>query len=406
MNTSRLRRIGLQRGFSLVEALIALLVMSFGMLALSGMQLSLSRNADVAKQRTEAMRLAQARIEEMRSFTGIGTGAINWNGLDAMVTTTTTTNTSYTVASAMSGVDTDALRAVNVQVDWVDRTGAAQRVSLASVISQTDPRDPGFIGNPLPLNAPLKRPKNRNINIPIPALDLGGGQSATQFTPDYVVVYSNITAGVVQICNPVTAGPIATVIEINDAIAGNAGSCVSIAGYILAGYIGRSTSSVTFPSGINHSGITLDQPFTGQAIRCLFSDATDQNTNALITADNGYKYYVCVVPLTAPFLWSGTVRLGSVPTTGNQIVCRYQYTQAGLTANERNVQPYVNVNMSMDEQNYQVATHGASPASSLAGSTTACPSGMTVTGVSVGVVHQDCRLANPSRATECPIASP
>ena len=406
MNTPQVSRKGQQRGFSLAEALIVLLVMSFGMLALSGMQLSLSRNADVAKQRTEAMRLAQARIEEMRSFTGIGTGAINWNGLDAMVNSTTTTNTSYTVASAMSGVDTDALRAVNVQVDWVDRTGAPQRVSLASVISQTDPRDPGFIGNPLPLNTPLKRPKNRNINIPIPALSLGDGRSSTQFSPDYVVVYSNITAGVVQICNPVTAGPIATVIEINDAIAGNAGSCVDIAGYILAGYIGRSSGSVTFPTGINHSGISRDQPFTGQGIRCLFSDATDQNTNALITVDNGYKYYVCVVPLAAPLLWSGTVRLGGVPTTGSLIVCRYQYTQTAVTVNERNIQPYVNVNMSMDEQNYQVATHGASPTSSLAGSTTACPSGMTVTGVSVGVVHQDCRLANPSRATECPIPSP
>ncbi len=187
MNHLQVRRTGRQRGFTLVEALIALLVMSFGMLALSGMQLSLSRNADVAKQRTEAMRLAEARIEEMRSFTGISAGAVNWNGLDAMANTSVTTNATYTVASTMSGVDTDPLRAVNVQVTWTDRTGAAQSVNVASVISQTDPRDPGFIGNPLPLNAPLKRPKNRDINIPIPALSLGDGRSAYQFSPTYVV---------------------------------------------------------------------------------------------------------------------------------------------------------------------------------------------------------------------------
>lgn len=406
MNTLRVRRAGGQRGFALIEALIALLVMAFGMLALSGMQVSLSRNADVAKQRTEAMRLAQARIEEMRSFTGISTGTINWNGLDAMVDTFRTTNTNYTVASTMSGVDTDALRAVNVQVDWLDRTGAPQRVSLASVISQTDPRDPGFIGNPLPLNAPLKRPKNRNINIPIPSLELGNGRSSTQFSTDYVIVYSNVTAGVVKVCDPVTAGLTATVIEINDAISGNAGSCIDVTGYIVAGYIGRTSGSVAFPTGINHAGITRNQPFTGQGIRCLFSDATDQNTNALITDNNGYKYYVCVVPLQAPILWSGTMRLGGVPTTSGLIVCRYQYTQTAVTPNERNIQPYLNVDLSMDEQNYQVATNNSNSATSLVGSTTACPSAMTVPGVSVGVVHQDCRSANPSRATECPMPSP
>lgn len=406
MTTPRVRRTDRQRGFTLIEALISLLVMSFGMLALSGMQISLSRNADVAKQRTEATRLAETRIEEMRSFTGISTGAVNWNGLDAMVNTTTTTNTTYTVASSMSGVDADALRAVRVRVSWLDRTGASQEVILSSVISQTDPRDPGFIGNPLPLNTPLKRPKDRNINIPIPSLALGDGKSSTQFSTDFVVVYSNITAGVVKICDPVTAGPTATVVEITNAIANVSGTCVDIAGYIVAGYIGRTSGSVSFPTGINHSGITRNQPFAGQGIKCLFSDATDQNTDVLITADNGYKYYVCVVPLATPILWGGTVRLGGVPTNSNLIVCRYQYTQTAVTANERNIQPYVDVNMSMDEQNYQMATNNSNGHSSLAGSTSACPSAMTVAGVSVGVVHQDCRSANTNRATECPIPSP
>ena len=73
-----------QRGFSLIEALIALLVMAFGMLALAGMQASVSYGGDMAKQRGEAMRLAQERIEQMRSYTGLSTGAINWNGIDAL----------------------------------------------------------------------------------------------------------------------------------------------------------------------------------------------------------------------------------------------------------------------------------------------------------------------------------
>jgi prepilin-type N-terminal cleavage/methylation domain-containing protein len=410
------RRYGAQAGFTLIEALIALVVMAFGMLALSGMQLSLSRNADVAKQRTEAMRLAQRKIDEYRAFTSIAPGAghtIVWNSLPASAVETVTTNAAFSVTTTLGGVIADAMRTVNVTVAWADRTSTTnnQQISISSVISKSDPIDIGYVSNPLPLNTPLKRPKNRNINIPIPALDLGGGQSSTQFSPDYVIVYSNVTAGVVKICDPVTATSTATVPEINAAIAGTSGSCVDVTGYIVAGYVGRSTSSVAWPTGLNVAGLTRDQPFAGQAIRCLYSDATDQNTGSVITANNGYKYYLCVVPVSDPFLWSGTMRLGGVSTSTNYLVCRYQYgAQAGLTANERNVQPYNQVNLSMDEQNYKVVTSSNSGATSLVGSTSACPADMTVTdatlgSISVGVVHQDCRTQNPSRATECPASS-
>ena len=397
MNTPYDRRISHQRGFTLVEALISLVVMAFGMLALSGMQVSLSRNADVAKQRTEAMRLAQARIEEMRSFTGISTGAVNWNGLDATANTSTTTNTTYTVASTMSGVDADAMRAVNVAVSWVDRTGAPQAINIASVISQTDPRDPGFIGNPLPLNTPLRRPRNRNINIPIPALSLGNGTSAYQFSPTYVVIFSDVNGSVVQICNPNQAN--ATVAQIL------ATTCDSFNGYIVAGYVNTPLIALaTYPTGINHSAVTRNTaPTTGlyQNIACQFGQATDQNNGATI---NHYKYYLCVVPLDTPFLWGGTIRLGGVPTTGQYIVCGYRYTQTSVTANERNIQPYIDVNSSMDEQNYQVNTFASAwPA------VATCPAlganSMTLTGVSVGVLHQDCRSTNPNRLTECPAPS-
>lgn len=416
MNTLRVRRIGRQRGFTLVEALIALLVMSFGMLALSGMQLSLSRNADVAKQRIEAMRIAQERIEIARSYTSLTAGAgIDWANLVADVaapaTVTANTNATFNVVVTAGGVVTHAARTLQVAVNWLDRAGAPQSVSLATVVSKNDPKDPGFLGNPLPNNTVLKRPKNRNINIPIPALDLGGGRSSTQFSPDYVIVYSNIDAGVVKICDPVTATTTATITEINDAIAGTYGSCVDVTGYIVAGYIGRTSTSVTFPTpptgGINHDAVVRNTAHPTQGIRCLYSDATDQGSGVVITADNGYKYYVCVVPLEAPFTWGGTVRLGGVLTSSNYLVCRYQYTQTDITVNERNIQPYVDVGLAMDEQNYQVVTSGDLTSGSIKGFTgpTYCPA-MTVPGVSIGVVHQDCRALNPARATECPAPTP
>ena len=61
------------RGFTILEALIALLVLSFGMLAIAGFQTTLSRSADLAKQRTEAMRLAQQKMEILRAYGQVAT---------------------------------------------------------------------------------------------------------------------------------------------------------------------------------------------------------------------------------------------------------------------------------------------------------------------------------------------
>jgi Tfp pilus assembly protein PilV len=380
------------RGMSLVEALVALLIIGFGLLALSMMQLNLSRNADVSRQRSEAIRLAERHIDKLRSYTGISSGTINWNALSTVTTDSIAqSNTSYTLTTTLGGATTDAMRSVEVSVAWNDRTGAAQSVALASVIANSDPLDIGNMVNPLPMNTPLKRPKNRNINIPIPALDLGNGTSSYAFDATRYVIFSNISGNVVQVCNPGTGTTTATVSQIL------AASCQAFTGYILAGYV--YTTNTSFPTGVNLAGVTLNTALSGQPTFCQIAAATNQNTGSTIS---NYKYYLCVMPLDSPFLWGGTVRLTGVPTSSNNLVCRFQYTQTAVTVNERNIQPYVDVNQSLDEQNYQMATSSSSTTTSLAGSTSACPSAMTVSGVSVGVVHQDCRLANAARGSECP----
>jgi prepilin-type N-terminal cleavage/methylation domain-containing protein len=396
MNTRITVRSRRQRGFSLIEALVALVVMAFGMLALAGMQLTLSRSGDIAKQRVEAMRLAQARIERMRAFTGISSGAVNWNGLDAIANETVTTNATYTVASTMAGLDTDAMRPVNVTVSWTDRANEQQTVAMATILSQSDPRDVGYLGTPLPANRPLRRPKNRDINIPYPAVDLANGTSAYQVNPTYVIVFSNLNANVVQLCDPNQANATAAQIL--------ASTCTTVSGYIVAGYLSVPSGSWT-ALGMNHSGISRNTAGS-EAIRCGFGDAVDQNSTVGATIA-GYKYYICVVPVNTPFLWGGRMRVGAVPTNSNYIVCRYEYLQTNIDANERNIQPYASVDKSLDEQNYLLTTTSNNTNGSIAGSTSACPSSMAVAGVSRGVVHQDCRGSRNSNAsTECPAVSP
>ena len=70
----RLQSRPFQRGISLIEALLALAVMALGMMGLVGVQSTLRNTSDVAKQRSEAVRIAQVEIERWRAFTALAGG--------------------------------------------------------------------------------------------------------------------------------------------------------------------------------------------------------------------------------------------------------------------------------------------------------------------------------------------
>ena len=359
----------LQRGFTLIESLIALLVVGAGMLLLSVTQMKLVQNADLARQRGEATRLAAEKIESSRAYTSItGTGVTAWNGL-AAGSDTSTSNTAYTRSWTVDGDISQPMRQLNVAVSWTDRAGVAQSVSLSSVISRTDPADVGSLAFPLPANTTLKRPKNRNLNIPVPARDLGNGESVVQLANNFAVVFSNESGYVVKTCS--------FVVNTLTDLAG----CATTSAYIVAGYISLDGTS-TFPAslGMNTSLVT-----GSTAVSCSVSNAVDQTTN---TSISGYKYYLCVVSVAsvgAP--WSGRFQLSGMAAGTDYRVCRFQYpAAAGVSTNQRNVQPYSNVVESLDQQNYIITT-GSS-----------CP---TVQNLAT-TAHQVCRNSNASRATDCP----
>lgn len=429
-----------QLGFSVVEALIALAIMGFGILGLAGMQAALSRNADVAKQRSEALRLAQEKIEELRSYTGIAatasipsqtinTNLLNWNALSSasdVPSNNITTNTVYTRTWNLSGNASDPLRNLTVNVEWVDRASDPASVPLSTILAKSDPADSGFLGFPLPLNTNLKRPKNRNLDIPIPSIDLGNGKSAMQFKTDgQYILFNNITGDLTNICTTTLNGSSVTADIISTLKNASTSVCPEVKGYIVAGYISRlagnnvSVSDTDWNAiqnelGIDYSGITRNVAGSS-AIACQFGGAINQNTNTTIA---NYKYYLCVIPLeppttNAPYNWSGTVRIAgpSVWNTSNNnyYVCRYQYsaTNSLTDPNQRNVQPYVAVDKSIDQQNYLIAT----TANATSAAAPECPDSMDVPIseddtrlVSEGILHQDCRSAsNANHATDCPL---
>ncbi len=56
------RRARLSRGVSMIEAMVSLAVMAFGTLAVLGVHTGLRLSADVAKQRSEGVRIAQETV--------------------------------------------------------------------------------------------------------------------------------------------------------------------------------------------------------------------------------------------------------------------------------------------------------------------------------------------------------
>lgn len=397
------RRAPRQRGFTLIEAMIALVIIAFGLLALAGMQIMLSRNADVAKQRTEAMRLAQERMEVMRAYVSIAPvpavppapPPLAWETLATAMSdplnplTSTFSNTIFSRSWFVGGTAADAMRPVSVTVDWTDRAGEPQSVTLTSVIANTDPTRVGALGLALPTTVKFKYPQNRNINIPAAALELDEGKkSVYQFKPDLAVVFNNTTGLVVERCN--------TIVSDSTYTSGTAG-CIPFKAAIVSGFV----TGAVLPAGVPAAGATPVLPtgvntsaLTGwnmsEAISCVYAIAKDQNSAANLA---NAHYYLCVIPLMTSGGWSGTVRLGGIDITQSYKVCRVQFDLAtGLNPDQRNVQPYTNVQISLDNQNYFI-DNSLGPACT--------PPTPPFTGATL-VLHQDCRSSAPPTAVNCP----
>lgn len=382
------------RGFSLIEALIALAITAFGLVALAGVALKLAHSEDVARQRGEATRLAQEQIESFRSFTQLATepGKNAWDSMGSgntsdQITNTTDFNTNTTFTRSWQVFDSagDPWRRVSVTVAWTDRIrGDAEPQSLTfnSIISKTDPFDSGALAFPQPGNTTLKRPKNRSMNIPVPAVDLGEGKSAIPVATGLYAVFSNDTGWVVRTCN------------FNITSASQLDQCPLTTAYIVAGYIslkssgngnGNNNNTLSFPADL---AINTTQISGSTGVVCNVSDARDQNDNTVVS---GYKYYLCVVYVPAEGqAWSGTVRLAATALnngTADVLVCRFQYAASNYSnANQRNVQPYSGVADSLDNQNYVITNLSS------------CP---TIDSLAT-TQHQNCRNNNANRTSECP----
>ena len=369
----------LAAGFTLLEALIALLIGGFGLLAVARLQIGMQGESDLAKQLSEATFLGQRRIEMLRAYQQVdaadaaGLAAGRW-GYGNVLTGSETIqggNASYAVswtvtpfASATPASNDPRFKTVAVSVGWTDRNGTAQTASLNTIISGSDPAAALGLTVP-PAGTPIRRPKNRDLNVPVPAIDLGDGTSA--FTPPgqpatVRLVFDNVTGIITKHCTG-SGTEIA------------AWTCTDLNAYLVSGFIYEDSTNLTLGSPLELT-MTLSQ---GALYSCYDDSATAKSYA-------NYFSYTCVVigvdhdgdAATRP-RWSGRLQVTGIPigiTADANRVCRYSadYDGDGVIANYEHPAVYTEVDESLENQNFYLVR-----------GTSSCPAG---TGIEVLVQHQ------------------
>lgn len=352
------RRPQAQRGIGLIEALLAFLVLSLGMLAMTRVQSDLRAHAELARQRTEAVRIAQQDIETLRAYSVLGTsaGARSYDQITSAITTVDSIAPTRYELSRQVGTSADGQAAtVAVTVRWNDRRGEPQHMALSSVIARSAPALAAALLN-APSGVPLLGAFDRSPRIPLAAKDLGDGRSA--FKPvssgSVAIVQDNRSGQVVARCSELPATLATAALTLADL-----SGCDTTTGLLLSGTV-RFAQDALLPFEIT---LALSDDTYPQAPQCT--------TTPIETGDRRVLYHCVVYPPasgTAAGRWSGQATLVPIGwrvgmDALEQRVCRFSSDLDGSGAIDRNVEhpvAYADVDSALAQQNFLVVA-GAAP---------------------------------------------
>jgi Tfp pilus assembly protein PilV len=353
------RRPQAQRGIGLIEALLAFLVLSLGMLAMTRVQSDLRAHAELARQRTEAVRIAQQDIETLRAYSVLGTsaGARSYDQITSAITTVDSIAPTRYELSRQVGASADGQAAtVAVTVRWNDRRGDPQHMALSSVIARGAPALAAALLN-APSGVPLLGAFDRSPRIPLIAKDLGDGRSA--FKPvssgSVVIVQDNRSGQVVARCSGLPA-TLATAALTPADLSG----CDTTKGLLLSGTV-RFAQDALLPFEIALALSGGDS----------YPQAPQCTTAPIETGDRRTLYHCVVYPLASGATagrWSGRATLVPIGwrvgvDAPDQRVCRFSSDLDGSGAIDRNIEhpaAYADVDGALAQQNFLVIA-GADP---------------------------------------------
>jgi Tfp pilus assembly protein PilV len=386
-----------QRGTTLLEALVAFLVLSLGMLTVARVQTGLRLHAEAARQRSEAVRLGQEDIESLRAYSifehpaGVASGpARSYTDVASRTTAVDTTPglavaTRYTVTRQVGAASARNAKDVSVRVGWTDRGGNAHRVALDSLIAGNDPGGSGAL-TLAPAGTPVRGAYGRSAHIPLVAKDLGDGRSVLKPTTTAGVawLFDNATGQVAGRCsgiNPTTGSA--------DLGPADLTTCDTQRGLLITGSVRYTQATPPDPAhaddpplaatvaiAVTGSGYPRAAECASEALKTVRATGPaglrfDAVPLAALPSGHGagnwvetgdrYLGYRCVV-YPAGGLWSGRIDLAPAGWTlgsgaADKRVCRYAADLDGSGAVDTNLEHpavYANVDSSLAQQNFLV----------------------------------------------------
>jgi Tfp pilus assembly protein PilV len=357
-----------QYGVSLIEALVALAVMAFGILGVIGVQTTLRVNGDIAKQRAEAVRIAQEAVEDSRAFTALtlplpaGHTASFAQIASAPASTVpgTASNTTFSLSRTVVADAAPLSKTLQVKVEWADRSSTTpnQYVELTTRVAGILPELSGSLSI---ASRSLNNQQlgGRNTAIPAGAIVDPTDPTQSSFAPPgapagVTWVFSNTTGLITSLCNPFP------------------GSCTPTSATLLSGFVRFALGLFPAPSSTDSESPTSPTP------AFPFTFDVEVVTTSPVATINCYEQpsaafvaYYCAVPLPTipPSQWSGQSRLVGLTTApsvasgasaSSYRVCRYTpgANNAASVSNLQHPLNYSAVATSLPNQNFLLIRAG------------------------------------------------
>lgn len=248
-----------RKGFSLIEVMVAVVILSFGLLALAALQASLFRAGAEAKARENATAIAQQVVEDARTFafvtpptgyTGYTYQSLDTGNLGKMTvggvefTTTRTVSrwvnasgtTTFQANAATTGAVTSGtpeFKMVTVSVSWSDEAGNSKSVEIKDAIAAIAPSDAAQVAKK-PGDGPESpkvwiEPPNKD-NPQVVPIAVGGDQSSASSNPKPQQFVQDVSAATVFSVMTFTGSSSAEQVLLNRKLDVAAVSCVCSAG--------------------------------------------------------------------------------------------------------------------------------------------------------------------------------
>jgi prepilin-type N-terminal cleavage/methylation domain-containing protein len=141
MGTTATRRAANHGGFTLIEVMIVIGILAFGLLSLSSMQLHAMKGGNQGRHASRAAALAESEMEFLQ-FASWDSGAIDpttgWTTpttrqTEVQVYSGTGVEQTYSLSYRVTDLVPTFTRAIDIEVSWTELGGRARSVILSSI---------------------------------------------------------------------------------------------------------------------------------------------------------------------------------------------------------------------------------------------------------------------------------